>query len=85
MNHYPELNRIIIGIQPKKGVVMFKNITLSQACEGMIRYKIAMGKSTNTILDYRNTLKRPFSQPHNTDWRKKRAQTTTRHSMQEYT
>ena len=33
-------------------------ITLSQACEGMIRYKQATGKSDHTIADYRVTFKK---------------------------
>jgi site-specific recombinase XerD len=37
-----------------------KNITLSQACEGMIRYKQATGKSENTIADYSVTFKKLF-------------------------
>ncbi|MCJ7432356.1 MAG: hypothetical protein MUO77_02590 [Anaerolineales bacterium] len=37
-----------------------KSITLSQACEGMIRYKQATGKSENTIADYRVTFKKLF-------------------------
>jgi integrase/recombinase XerD len=37
-----------------------KSITLSQACEGMIRYKQAAGKSDNTISDYRVTFKKLF-------------------------
>jgi hypothetical protein len=37
-----------------------KNITLSQACEGMIHYKQATGKSENTIADYRVTFKKLF-------------------------
>ena len=36
------------------------NITLSQACEGMIRYKQASGKSDHTISDYRVTFKKLF-------------------------
>ncbi len=35
-----------------------KTILLSQACEGMIRYKQASGKSENTIADYRVTFKK---------------------------
>jgi hypothetical protein len=35
-----------------------KTILLSQACEGMIRYKQATGKSENTIADYRVTFKK---------------------------
>jgi len=35
-----------------------KNIKLSQACEGMIRYKQAAGKSDATIYDYRVTFKK---------------------------
>jgi len=37
-----------------------KSITLSQACEGMIRYKQATGKSDHTIYDYRVTFKKLF-------------------------
>jgi site-specific recombinase XerD len=37
-----------------------KNITLSQACEGMVHYKQATGKSENTIADYRVTFKKLF-------------------------
>ena len=37
-----------------------KSVTLSQACEGMIRYKQATGKSENTIADYRVTFKKLF-------------------------
>jgi hypothetical protein len=33
-------------------------IKLSQACEGMIRYKQATGKSDHTIADYRVTFKK---------------------------
>ena len=35
-----------------------KSITLSQACEGMICYKQATGKSENTISDYHVTFKK---------------------------
>jgi hypothetical protein len=35
-------------------------ITLSKACEGMIRYKQATGKSDHTISDYRVTFKKLF-------------------------
>ena len=31
------------------------SLTLSQACEGMLHYKTATGKSPHTISDYRNT------------------------------
>ncbi len=31
------------------------SLKLSQACEGFIRYKTAIGKSTNTLADYRNS------------------------------
>lgn len=37
-----------------------KSISLSQACEGMIRYKQATGKSEHTIADYRVTFKKLF-------------------------
>lgn len=37
-----------------------KSVTLSQACEGMIRYKQATGKAENTISDYRVTFKKLF-------------------------
>ncbi|MBT7017801.1 MAG: tyrosine-type recombinase/integrase [Anaerolineae bacterium] len=37
---------------------MSKKLTLSQACEGMVRYKQATGKSENTISEYRNTFKK---------------------------
>jgi hypothetical protein len=37
-----------------------KSITLSQACEGMIRYKQASGKSDHTISDYRVSFKKLF-------------------------
>jgi integrase/recombinase XerD len=37
---------------------MVTQLTLSQACEAMIRYKIAAGKSTHTISDYRNSFKK---------------------------
>ena len=37
-----------------------KSISLSQACEGMICYKQATGKSENTISDYRVTFKKMF-------------------------
>ena len=37
---------------------MASNLTLMQACEGMIHYKTAAGKSPHTILDYRNTFKK---------------------------
>jgi hypothetical protein len=35
-----------------------QKIKLSQACEGMIRYKQAAGKSDATIYDYRVTFKK---------------------------
>ncbi len=35
-----------------------RNIKLSQACEGMIRYEQAAGKSDGTINDYRVTFKK---------------------------
>jgi len=34
------------------------SITLSQACEGMILYRQAEGKSENTIIDYRNSFRK---------------------------
>ena len=34
------------------------SLTLSQACEGMIHYKTAAGKSPHTISDYRNSFKK---------------------------
>ena len=34
---------------------MKKNITLSQACDGVVRYKSATGMSPNTIRNYRTT------------------------------
>ncbi len=34
---------------------MKKNITLSQACDGVVRYKSATGLSPNTIRNYRTT------------------------------
>jgi integrase len=37
---------------------MASKLTLKQACEGMIHYKTAAGKSPHTILDYRNTFKK---------------------------
>ena len=37
---------------------MASNLTLKQACEGMIHYKTAAGRSPHTILDYRNTFKK---------------------------
>ena len=37
---------------------MAKPITLSRACESMIRYKTAIGKSVHTISDYKNTFKK---------------------------
>ena len=37
---------------------MVTQLTLAQACEAMIRYKIAAGKSTHTISDYRNSFKK---------------------------
>lgn len=37
---------------------MATQLTLSQACEAMIRYKIAAGKSIHTISDYRNSFKK---------------------------
>jgi hypothetical protein len=33
-------------------------LTLSQACEGMLRYKAATGKSPHTIIDYRSSFKK---------------------------
>ncbi len=37
-----------------------KSVSLSQACEGMVRYKQATGKAENTISDYRVTFKKLF-------------------------
>jgi hypothetical protein len=37
---------------------MAKRITLSQACEGMLFYKTAVGKSPHTIADYRISFKK---------------------------
>ncbi len=37
---------------------MSTNLTLSQACEGMLHYKQAAGLSPNTIADYRVTFKK---------------------------
>jgi hypothetical protein len=59
---------VVLGIQSRRyrnsfsrGVFMStKNIMLSQACEGMIHYKQATGKSENTIADYRVTFKKLF-------------------------
>ena len=34
---------------------MKKSITLSQACDGVIRYKSAVGMSPHTIRNYRNS------------------------------
>ncbi len=31
------------------------SLKLPQACEGFIRYRTAIGKSTNTLADYRNS------------------------------
>jgi len=33
-------------------------LKLSQACEGMLRYKAATGKSPHTIVDYRSSFKK---------------------------
>jgi integrase/recombinase XerD len=61
-------DNVILGIQSgnyrnsfSRGVLMSKkSIKLSQACEGMIRYKQATGKSENTIADYRVAFKKLF-------------------------
>ena len=37
---------------------MATKLSLSQACEGMIRYKMAAGKSEHTIVDYRSSFKK---------------------------
>ena len=37
---------------------MVHKISLSQACDGLIRYKTAPGKSPHTIADYRNSFKK---------------------------
>jgi hypothetical protein len=37
---------------------MVQELTLSQACEGMIRYKMAIGRSEHTIADYRVSFKK---------------------------
>jgi integrase/recombinase XerD len=37
---------------------MVQKLTLSQACEGMIRYKMATGRSRHTIADYRVSFKK---------------------------
>jgi integrase/recombinase XerD len=37
---------------------MVQKLTLSQACEGMLRYKTASGKSKHTIAEYRVTFKK---------------------------
>ena len=37
---------------------MATQLTLSRACESMIRYKTAIGKSVHTISDYKNTFKK---------------------------
>ena len=34
---------------------MKKSITLTQACDGLVRYKSATGMSPNTIRNYRTT------------------------------
>jgi integrase/recombinase XerD len=39
---------------------MVTKLSLSQACEGMIRYKMATGKSKHTISDYRSSFKKLF-------------------------
>ena len=39
---------------------MATKLTLSQACEGMIQYKVATGKSKYTIADYRSSFKKLF-------------------------
>jgi len=56
----------VLGIQPERyrnsvqrvDLLSSKNIKLSQACEGMIRYKQAAGKSDATVYDYRVTFKK---------------------------
>jgi hypothetical protein len=35
-------------------------ITLAQACEGLVRYKTVVGLSPHTIADYKNTFKKLF-------------------------
>ena len=37
---------------------MVHKIGLAQACDGLIRYKTATGKSPHTIADYRNSFKK---------------------------
>ncbi len=37
---------------------MVQKLTLSQACKGMIRYKMAIGRSRHTIADYRISFKK---------------------------
>jgi len=48
----------LLGIQFQRGVSMATKLSLSQACEGMIRYKMAAGKSEHTIVDYRSSFKK---------------------------
>ena len=39
---------------------MAHKITLEQACEGLVRYKTAVGLSPHTIADYKNTINKLF-------------------------
>ncbi len=39
---------------------MAHKITLAQACDGLIRYKTAVGLSPHTISDYKTTFKKLF-------------------------
>ncbi|MFA9402844.1 MAG: hypothetical protein ACERKY_07230 [Anaerolineales bacterium] len=39
---------------------MVHKITLVQACEGLLRSKMAAGLSPHTIADYKNTFKKLF-------------------------
>jgi hypothetical protein len=55
---YPEFNPGVIGIHLQRGDLTVKNLTTSQACEGLVLYKTATGKSHHSIRNYRNSYKR---------------------------
>jgi site-specific recombinase XerD len=57
---YPEPNPGIIGTTHQRGDLMAHQITLKQACEGLVQYKTAVGLSPHTISDYKNTFKKLF-------------------------
>jgi integrase/recombinase XerD len=57
---YPEPNPGIIGTIFQRGDHTAHKLTLKQACQGFIHYKIAVGLSPHTIADYKITFERLF-------------------------